>query len=124
MRVFAAGELPRFESTRDSRSRLDLVTENVPVGAKRLRADRIVYHPGDSAARHYHVGADQLFVVFEGDGVYVLEGERRPVRAGDTAIAPAGQVHSFENESEADFVFVEFWAPLPEDTVWIDTGDI
>jgi hypothetical protein len=46
-------DLPHPRSTRDGRDRLDLVTDAVPVAAKRARADRIVYRPGDTAARHW-----------------------------------------------------------------------
>jgi hypothetical protein len=50
VKVFTARELPHLISTRDSRDRLDLVTDSVPAGAQLLRADRIIYHPGDTAA--------------------------------------------------------------------------
>jgi hypothetical protein len=49
VKAFTARELPHLVSTRDTRDRLDLVTEDVPVGAQLLRADRIIYHPGDTA---------------------------------------------------------------------------
>ena len=119
MRVLRVEELPRFESTRDTRSRLDLVTD-----AETIKADRIVYHPGDSAARHYHAGSDQLFVVLAGEGVMHVDEEARRLRAGDTAVARAGEVHWFENDRDEDFVFVEFWAPPPTETVWVDSGDV
>jgi quercetin dioxygenase-like cupin family protein len=119
VKVFSAEQLARFESTRDTRSRLDLVTD-----AETLKADRIVYHPGDSSARHYHVGSDQLFVVLAGDGIAHLGDETRRLRAGDTAVARGGELHWFENDRDEDFVFVEFWAPPPTETVWVDTGDV
>jgi hypothetical protein len=49
-RAFAAGELPHLASTRDTRDRLGMVTDDTGVGARSIRADRIVYHPGDTAA--------------------------------------------------------------------------
>ena len=119
MRVIPADSLPRYESTRDSRSRLDLLTD-----APDLKADRIVYHPGDSAARHYHVGSDHLFVVLRGRGVAHLGDRTVELRAGDVIDAPEGVVHWFENRSDGEFAFVEYWSPPPTDTVWIDEGDI
>lgn len=121
--VFAREELPRWESTRDTRDRLDLVTENVPVGATRLRADRIVYHPGDTAAAHYHVGCEHLFVVLEGSGVMHAGGESVRLEAGMSATVAEREVHWFENDTDANFVFVEFWAPPPAETVWLDAAD-
>jgi quercetin dioxygenase-like cupin family protein len=119
VRVIPADRLQRFESTRDSRSRLDLLTDSPA-----LKADRIVYHPGDSAARHYHVGSDHLFVVLRGEGVAHIGEETRTLRAGDVVDAPDGVVHWFENPSPGEFSFVELWAPPPTETVWIDEGDI
>ena len=123
-RVFAKEELPRWESTRDTRDRLDLVTENVPVGATRLRADRIVYHPGDSAAPHYHVGCDHVFVVLEGSGLFHAGDETHRLRAGMAAAVEELEVHWFENDTDEEFAFVEFWAPTPADTVWVRDDDI
>jgi hypothetical protein len=62
-KVFAANELPHLVSTRDSRDRLDLVTDDTGVGARSIRADRIVYHSGDTAAAHYHTDCQHVFCV-------------------------------------------------------------
>lgn len=121
-RVFAVDELPHWSSTRDGRDRLDLLTDDVLVEARLLRADRIVYHPGDSAARHYHVGCDHVFVVLEGSGVLHVEGESHRLATGDSAVVRSAEVHWFVNDTEDNFSFVEFWAPPPEQTIWI-TGD-
>jgi mannose-6-phosphate isomerase-like protein (cupin superfamily) len=118
-RVFVPDELPRWESTRDTRDRLDLVTENVPVAATRLRADRIVYHPGDTAAAHYHVGCEHAFVVLEGSGVMHAGEQSFRLGPGMAATVAEREVHWFENDTDANFVFVEFWAPPPAETHWI-----
>lgn len=122
--TFTKDELPHWESTRDTRDRLDLVTENVPVLASRLRADRIRYHAGDSAAPHYHVGCDHVFVVLEGSGTLHAGEESRRLSAGMAATVEELEVHWFENDTGDDFVFVEYWAPFPVDTVWVDADDI
>jgi quercetin dioxygenase-like cupin family protein len=122
--TFSRSELPHWTSTRDTRDRLDLVTESVPVPASRLRADRVRYHPGDSAAQHYHVGCDHAFVVLEGSGLFHAGGESWRLTAGMAAIVEELEVHWFENDTAEDFVFVEYWAPFPTDTVWVDDHDI
>ena len=122
-RVFSSDELPHWESTRDTRDRLDLVTDNVPVGAKRLRADRVVYHPGDTAAAHYHVGCDHVFVVLEGSGVMHAGDESFRLEPGMAATVEELETHWFENDTDANFSFVEFWAPPPAETVWVDADD-
>jgi quercetin dioxygenase-like cupin family protein len=122
-KVFAADELPHLVSTRDTRDRLDLVTENVPVGAQAIRADRIVYHPGDTAAAHYHTDCHHVFCVLSGSGLlYTDEGPER-LEAGMSVLVGPGEVHWFENDTGENFSFVEFWAPPPTQTIWTVTGD-
>jgi quercetin dioxygenase-like cupin family protein len=122
-RVFAKAELPHYVSTRDTRERLDVVTDDVPVGARTLRADRIVYEPGDTAAAHYHTGCAHLFYVLRGRGV-ACHGERRDrVGPGSVVVVEPGEIHWFENDTEDEFAFVEYWSPPPAETVWIHAGD-
>jgi quercetin dioxygenase-like cupin family protein len=122
-KVFAAEDLPHLVSTRDTRDRLDLVTDDVPVGARRIRADRIIYHPGDTAAAHYHTDCHHVFCVLGGSGL--LHTGQQPARlgVGMSALVEPGEVHWFENDTGLNFSFVEFWAPPPTETVWTVVGD-
>ena len=122
-KVFTAAELPHLVSTRDTRDRLDLVTENVPVGARAIRADRIRYHPGDTAAAHYHADCHHVFCVLAGSGLLHGEEHAHRLEAGDGALVGPGEVHWFENDTGENFSFVEFWAPPPTQTIWTVTGD-
>ncbi len=122
-KVFAADELPHLVSTRDTRDRLDLVTENVPVGARAIRADRIIYHPGDTAAAHYHTDCHHVFCVLAGSGLLYCPEHAHRLDAGDSALVGPGEVHWFENDTGEEFSFVEFWAPPPAETIWTVTGD-
>jgi mannose-6-phosphate isomerase-like protein (cupin superfamily) len=136
-KVFSAGELPHLVSTRDTRDRLDLVTADVPVGAALIRADRIIYHPGDTAAAHYHLDCHHVFCVLAGSGLMFAGDTAEPpargqpappvsarrLTAGDSALVAPGEVHWFENDTGEEFSFVEFWAPPPSATVWTVTGD-
>lgn len=124
-RFFSPAQLPHLHSTRDTRDRLDLVTENVPgLAPQAMRADRIVYHPGDTAARHYHTDCHHLFYVLRGHGVLHVDAASFPLGPGSVAIVEPNEVHWFSNDSDADFAFVEFWAPPPKQTVWVDAGDV
>jgi mannose-6-phosphate isomerase-like protein (cupin superfamily) len=122
-KVFAAAELPHLVSTRDTRDRLDLVTEDVPVGAKAIRADRILYHPGDTAAAHYHTDCHHVFCVLAGSGLLHTDDQAIRLDAGMSALVGPGEVHWFENDRQEEFSFVEFWAPPPTQTVWTIAGD-
>jgi quercetin dioxygenase-like cupin family protein len=122
-RIFPKELLPHLRSTRDTRDRLDLVTENVPVGARSLRADRIRYHPGDTAAAHYHTDCHHLFYVLEGEGVLHADGGHHRLSAGMVAVVGPGEVHWFHNDTGSNFSFVEFWTPPPKETVWVKADD-
>ena len=122
-KVLAADELPHLVSTRDTRDRLDLVTDNVPVGATLMRADRIIYHPGDTAAAHYHTDCYHVFCVLAGSGLLYSGDAAHRLNAGDAALVGPGEVHWFENDRAEEFSFVEFWAPPPTGTVWTVEGD-
>ena len=122
-KLFTRDQLPHLHSTRDTRDRLDLITDNVPVDATRLRADRIIYHPGDTAARHYHTDCHHLFYILSGQGlIHVNEGSHH-LSPGMVVVVSPGEVHCFENDTGANFSFVEFWAPPPRETVWIEPDD-
>ena len=123
VKLFTKEQLPHFQSTRDTRDRLDLITENVPVDAQQIRADRIVYHPGDTAAKHFHRDCYHLFYVLEGEGLmHINEGSQRLI-PGTVVLVGPDEVHWFENDSLENFSFVEFWAPPPKETVWVVEDD-
>ncbi len=110
-------------STRDTRDRLDLVTDDTGVGARTIRADRIVYHPGDTAAAHHHTDCQHVFCVLAGSGLLYTDGEANRLEAGMSALVGPGEVHWFHNDTSENFSFVEFWAPPPTGTVWTAEGD-
>ncbi len=122
-KTIPAADLPRLRSTRDTRDRIDLVTEEM-FGVTGLKADRITYHPGDTAAAHYHLDCQHYFFVLEGRGILYADGERIDLAAGDVALVDQNEVHSFENPYDENFTFIELWVPAPGDTVWVDPDDI
>ncbi len=123
-KLFPKEQLPHFHSTRDTRDRLDLITENVPLDTTRLRADRIIYHPGDTCAKHYHVGCHHVFVILEGAGLYCSFEQSYRLKPGMVVVVAPEEVHWFENDTQANLKFVEFWAPRPAETVWLVENDI
>lgn len=121
-RIVRAADQPRHTSTRDTRDRRDLITDET-FGLRSLRADIITYHPGDTAARHYHEDADHFFFVLSGSGTLHTDGIYE-VREGDAIRVPAGEVHHFRNDGDRDFSFFELWVPAPARTVWVDEDDV
>ena len=123
-KVITKEQLPHFDSTRDTRDRLDLVKNNLPIDKPGLWADRIIYHPGDTCAKHYHVGAYHLFVMLEGEGLVFTPTGGHRLKPGMVVAVSPNEVHWFENDTKENFKFVEFWAPPPTETVWIVEDDI
>ena len=121
--VIKSEELPKLRSTRDGRSRIDLVTEDL-FGLTDIKADHIRFQPGDTAAAHYHVGARHIWFVTEGAAVFHLNDEIYDVAAGDVVTAGDGEVHWFHNTGDEPFAFYEIWVPAPTETVWVDADDI
>jgi quercetin dioxygenase-like cupin family protein len=122
-RLFAAADLPHLVSTRDSRDRLDLITDAVPVRARQIRAGRVTYHPGDATAAHSHTACHHVFCILAGAGLLCTEQQVSRLSAGMSAYVGPGEVHWLVNDTDADFSFVEFWAPPPAGTVWTTPGD-
>ena len=79
-RLVRSAGTPHLTSTRDTRDRIDLVTEEM-FDTTDLRADRITYHPGDTAAAHRHPGAKHFFFVLEGNGL--LHAGEEDIEIGD-----------------------------------------
>jgi mannose-6-phosphate isomerase-like protein (cupin superfamily) len=106
----------------------DMFDEPVPLKLGRRRidpgaTDRIVYHPGDTAAPHYHTDCHHVFCVLAGSGLLYTDGEANRLTAPDSALVGPGEVHWFENDTGENFSFAEFWAPPPAETIWTVTGD-
>ncbi|MDH3262283.1 MAG: cupin domain-containing protein [Acidimicrobiia bacterium] len=123
VKAIAAADLPRLRSTRDTRDRIDLVTEET-FGLTDLKADRITYHPGDTAAAHYHLDCRHFFFVLDGRGTLHTGEESIALAPGDVALIEENEVHWFENSYDEDFTFIELWVPAPVDTVWVVPDDI
>ncbi len=66
--------------------------------------------PGQGIKPHVHAG-DHYWVVLEGRGNYLAEGESPvAVAPGTVLVAPAGESHCIENTGSAGLVFVSISA--------------
>lgn len=117
-------QLPAYDSTRDGRDRLDLIKDGVPAPSAVIQADRIIYHPGDTCAKHYHVGAHHVFVMLYGEATLCTPLGCQTIAKGQVAVIQPEEVHWFENRSSENYAFVEFWAPPPKETIWVVENDI
>ncbi len=78
--------------------------------------------PGGATKGHYHVKAEEIYYILQGQALMRLDGKERPVREGDAiAIAP-GQKHKICNTGFVPLVFLCCCAPAyeHEDTILLE----
>ena len=62
--------------------------------------------------------------MLEGEGHILTPESKELLKEGEVALIEPEEIHWFENNSEGNFKFIEFWAPPPTETIWIDEKDI
>ncbi|MGB0571439.1 MAG: cupin domain-containing protein [Alphaproteobacteria bacterium] len=108
---------PVLQSEHDARTRVYMATPGL-AGTKAFKGEMISYPPGTAAPEHHHVGAEHFQYVVAGEGTAMLDGTAHRLRAGDVLYNYQNEPHAFINETDSDFVFVEFFVPGPCETVW------
>ncbi len=108
---------PVLESEHDARRRIYMATPAL-AGTNAFKGEMISYPPGTAAPEHHHVGAEHFQYVIAGRGTALLDGVAHTLEAGDLLYNYEHEPHAFINESDDDFVFVEFFVPGPCETVW------
>lgn len=108
---------PVLQSEHDARTRVYMATPGL-AKTKAFKGEMISYPPGTAAPEHHHVGAEHFQYVVAGEGTAMLDGTAHRLRAGDVLYNYQHEPHAFINETDSDFVFVEFFVPGPCETVW------
>ena len=54
---------------------------------------------------------DEVYVIVEGEGEFDMNGERRPIGAGDLIFVPAGMPHRFTRYSDNLAMWIVFFGP-------------
>jgi mannose-6-phosphate isomerase-like protein (cupin superfamily) len=71
-----------------------------------LSLGRTTLEPGATIGEHAHPNTEDLYLILEGRGIGVLDGERFPVSAGDLFLVKAGGSHGLINDSEGPLTFM------------------
>ena len=108
---------PVLDSENDARKRIYLVTPTL-FGTKAVKGEMIIYPPGTEASNHHHEGAEHFQYVLRGSGIAYLSEAPHPIRAGDTLYNYEMERHYFVNDTNEDFVFVEYFVPAECHTIW------
>lgn len=68
-------------------------------------AGRTILAPGSSVGEHSHPDTEEIYLVLEGHGRGVLDGESFPVGPGDLFLCKAGHSHGIINDSAAPMTY-------------------
>jgi mannose-6-phosphate isomerase-like protein (cupin superfamily) len=79
----------------------------------RLLVGLNAFESGQSHALHAHAGMDKMYLVLEGEGLFLLADRELPMRAGDLLIAPEGVPHGVRNTGSARLLVLAILAPAP-----------
>ena len=77
----------------------------------------ITLHPGKYISYQIHHHRTEVWTFVEGEGLFVLDGEVRHVKAGDTVIIPVEHYHSIKALTELTFIEVQMGNPLIEEDI-------
>ena len=69
--------------------------------------------PGQEQKVHAHEGADKIYVVLEGNGVFRIGTEERQLGADTVVLAPSGVDHGVRNAAATRLTLLVFMAPNP-----------
>lgn len=69
------------------------------------------YEPGAHVESHVHKVQEQIYHVLGGEGVLIVDGERRLVRANDVTFIPPGVVHEFHSTGTEPLLFLVITCP-------------
>ena len=82
-------------------------------GAPNFALRQFVVEPGGHSPRHSHDYEHEVYIV-EGGGTVLLNGQERPIKAGDVVYVPADHEHQFKAaETGANGVGMKFLCLVP-----------
>jgi len=114
-------EVPPFTTKDGSEIRELLAHRNSIIRNQSLAEARLPV--GGSTQEHFHPRAEEIYFITHGDGRIRIEGETRPVKAGDAVAIPPGSRHKLWNTGDETLRLLCCCAPAYEhnDTVITET---
>ena len=75
------------------------------------------YEPGAYVEAHVHKVQEQIYHVLEGEGLIILDGVRRVVRANDVTFIPPGAVHELHCTGTSTLTFLVITSPPTDEEI-------
>ena len=69
-------------------------------GLKNAEIAMCIFSPGEVANLHYHKNLEEIYFIFEGEGLIELDDKWYPVKAEDCIAIPRGLRHRIKNGSD------------------------
>ena len=91
----------------------DKMKKNGIFETDRFFCDVYCFEPGQAQASHAHEGADKVYYVLKGKGVFQVGNEERELAEGEIALAASGQKHGVTNRSNERLTVRVYMAPKP-----------
>lgn len=95
MDIHNLDSVPAFTTKDGSEIRELLAYRNSAIRNQSLAEARVPV--GGSTMEHYHVKTEEIYFITHGTGRMRIDGEERPVRAGDAIAIPPGARHKLWN---------------------------
>lgn len=67
------------------------------------------YLPGPGKLASHSHPADEIYMIFKGNGVVTVAGENKPVAPGDIIVIPHDADHCIANEGPGELLWCAFW---------------
>ena len=77
----------------------------------------IVLKAGKNISYQIHHHRDEVWTIVDGEGVFVLDGERRDIRRGDVCVIRREQYHAIRALTDLTFIEVQVGNPLVEEDI-------
>ena len=107
MKIMRQNSSPRYQ--RDEITSHLLVSEKT-CGAEKLAITIVEMEPGGFQHLHSHE-PEQMYYILEGRGLMSVDGEERPVRAGDCVFFPSFAEHGLKNTGEGTLRYLSAGSP-------------
>ena len=79
----------------------------------RLLVGLNAFESGQGHALHAHTGQDKVYLVVEGEGVFLIEGRELKMKPGELLVAPEGVPHGVRNDGPRRLLVLAVLAPAP-----------
>ena len=102
-------DLEGIEYPAGRRSRV-LVGDNGALQGEHFVQGYSIIYPGCGIPEHDHP-AEETYFIYSGSGSITVDGETRPLKAGDIVLVPSGLSHRLFNDGDTDMHMMYVYAP-------------